>query len=135
MEGLGAERSLCSSRPFPWLRHPQTEASTLLWKLDDRFPTNEAPSAHRADTEVRISMYLVYTGTKGQSPRLFIRDVVLGNYPALFISYISILPCLRYIIAVTFLNAVGTVIHQKCCLYNSTASDVSLLLKILACYQ
>nr|XP_040041698.1 meiosis regulator and mRNA stability factor 1 isoform X2 [Gasterosteus aculeatus aculeatus] len=51
MEGLGAERSLCSSRPFPWLRHPQTEASTLLWKLDDRFPTNEAPSAHRADTE------------------------------------------------------------------------------------
>uniref|UniRef100_G3Q630 Meiosis regulator and mRNA stability factor 1 n=1 Tax=Gasterosteus aculeatus aculeatus TaxID=481459 RepID=G3Q630_GASAC len=59
MEGLGAERSLCSSRPFPWLRHPQTEASTLLWKLDDRFPTNEAPSAHRADTEVRISMYLV----------------------------------------------------------------------------
>ncbi|XP_062420660.1 meiosis regulator and mRNA stability factor 1 isoform X2 [Pungitius pungitius] len=49
MEGLGAEP--CSSRPFPWLSHPQTEASTLLWKLKDCFPTNEATSAHRADTD------------------------------------------------------------------------------------
>ncbi|KAL6110519.1 marf1 [Pungitius sinensis] len=51
MEGLGAESSICSSRPFPWLSHPQTEASTVLWKLKDCFPTNEATSAHRADTE------------------------------------------------------------------------------------
>ncbi|KAM8878375.1 meiosis regulator and mRNA stability factor 1 isoform 1-T2 [Spinachia spinachia] len=51
MEGLGTERSACSSRPFPWLRPPQAEASTLLWKLKDRFPSNEAASAHRADTE------------------------------------------------------------------------------------
>uniref|UniRef100_A0AAQ4S4Q8 Meiosis regulator and mRNA stability factor 1 n=1 Tax=Gasterosteus aculeatus aculeatus TaxID=481459 RepID=A0AAQ4S4Q8_GASAC len=54
MEGLGAERSLCSSRPFPWLRHPQTEASTLLWKLDDRFPTNEAPSNTYMDSRKAV---------------------------------------------------------------------------------
>ncbi|XP_042286487.1 meiosis regulator and mRNA stability factor 1 isoform X3 [Thunnus maccoyii] len=41
MEGLGKERSICSSRPFPWLSHPKTEASTLLWKLKDCFSTNE----------------------------------------------------------------------------------------------
>uniref|UniRef100_A0A671WMT0 Meiosis regulator and mRNA stability factor 1 n=1 Tax=Sparus aurata TaxID=8175 RepID=A0A671WMT0_SPAAU len=41
MEGLGNERSICSSRPYPWLSHPKTEASTLLWKLKDCFSTNE----------------------------------------------------------------------------------------------
>ncbi|KAK9539698.1 hypothetical protein VZT92_002200 [Zoarces viviparus] len=51
MEGLGKERSICSSRPFPWLSHPQPEASTLLWKLKDCFPTNETTSAHHADKE------------------------------------------------------------------------------------
>ncbi|XP_068444839.1 meiosis regulator and mRNA stability factor 1 isoform X2 [Clinocottus analis] len=51
MEGLGKERSICSSRPFPWHSHPQTEASTLLWKLKDCFPTNETTSVHQADKE------------------------------------------------------------------------------------
>ncbi|XP_037621523.1 meiosis regulator and mRNA stability factor 1 isoform X2 [Sebastes umbrosus] len=51
MEGLGKERSIGSSRPFPWLSHPQTEASTLLWKLKDCFPTNETTSAHHTDKE------------------------------------------------------------------------------------
>lgn len=51
MEGLGKERSIGSSIPFPWLSHPQTEASTLLWKLKDCFPTNETTSAHHTDKE------------------------------------------------------------------------------------
>ncbi|XP_059211415.1 meiosis regulator and mRNA stability factor 1 isoform X3 [Centropristis striata] len=51
MEGLGKERSIGSSRPFPWLSHPKTEASTLLWKLKDCFPTNETTSAHHTDKE------------------------------------------------------------------------------------
>ncbi|XP_056265844.1 meiosis regulator and mRNA stability factor 1 isoform X2 [Pseudoliparis swirei] len=51
MEGLGKERSICSSRHFPWLSHPKTEASTLLWKLKDCFPTNETTTAHHADKE------------------------------------------------------------------------------------
>ncbi|KAA8594576.1 hypothetical protein FQN60_011711, partial [Etheostoma spectabile] len=49
MEGLGKERDICSTRPFPWLGHPKTEASTLLWKLKDCFPTNETTSAHHTD--------------------------------------------------------------------------------------
>ncbi|KAM3864557.1 meiosis regulator and mRNA stability factor 1 [Diretmus argenteus] len=45
MEGLGNESSICSPRPFPWLSHPKTEASTtLLWKLKDCFSTNEKTS-------------------------------------------------------------------------------------------
>ncbi|XP_042341881.1 meiosis regulator and mRNA stability factor 1 isoform X3 [Plectropomus leopardus] len=51
MEGLGKERSICSSKPFPWLSHPKTEASTLLWKLKDCFPTNETASPHHTDKE------------------------------------------------------------------------------------
>ncbi|XP_035856817.1 meiosis regulator and mRNA stability factor 1 isoform X4 [Sander lucioperca] len=49
MDGLEKERAICSSRPFPWLSHPKTEASTLLWKLKDCFPTNETTSAHHTD--------------------------------------------------------------------------------------
>ncbi|KAM4603835.1 meiosis regulator and mRNA stability factor 1 [Polymixia lowei] len=41
MEGLGKERPICSSRPFPWLSHPEPETSTLLWKLTDCFSTYE----------------------------------------------------------------------------------------------
>nr|XP_046166030.1 meiosis regulator and mRNA stability factor 1-like isoform X6 [Oncorhynchus gorbuscha] len=41
MEGLGKERSICSSRPFPWLSHPKKEASSRLWKLTDCFSTSE----------------------------------------------------------------------------------------------
>ncbi|XP_041789108.1 meiosis regulator and mRNA stability factor 1 isoform X2 [Chelmon rostratus] len=51
MEGLGNERSICSSRPYPWLSHPKTEASTLLWKLKDCFSTNETTSLHHTDKE------------------------------------------------------------------------------------
>ncbi|XP_022061098.2 meiosis regulator and mRNA stability factor 1 isoform X2 [Acanthochromis polyacanthus] len=51
MEGLGKERSICSSRPFPCLSHPKTEASTLLWKLKDCFSTNETTSPHQTDKE------------------------------------------------------------------------------------
>ncbi|XP_070712456.1 meiosis regulator and mRNA stability factor 1 [Pempheris klunzingeri] len=51
MEGLGEERPICSSRPFPWLNHPKTEASTLLWKLKDCFSTNETTSLHHTDKE------------------------------------------------------------------------------------
>ncbi|XP_029311760.1 meiosis regulator and mRNA stability factor 1 isoform X4 [Cottoperca gobio] len=51
MEGPGKERSICSSRPFPWLGHPKTEASTLLWKLKDCFPTKETTSASPTDRE------------------------------------------------------------------------------------
>uniref|UniRef100_UPI0037E7EDA2 meiosis regulator and mRNA stability factor 1 n=1 Tax=Semicossyphus pulcher TaxID=241346 RepID=UPI0037E7EDA2 len=51
MEGLENERSTCSSRPFPWLSHPKTEASTLLWKLKDCFTTNETTSLCHRDKE------------------------------------------------------------------------------------
>uniref|UniRef100_A0A8C2WMF1 Meiosis regulator and mRNA stability factor 1 n=1 Tax=Cyclopterus lumpus TaxID=8103 RepID=A0A8C2WMF1_CYCLU len=54
MDGVVKERSICSARPFPWLSHPKTEASTLLWKLKDCFPINETTSAHHADKEVCI---------------------------------------------------------------------------------
>ena len=54
MEGLGNDRSICSSRPYPWLSHPKTEASTLLWKLKDCFSANETPSLHHTDKEVGI---------------------------------------------------------------------------------
>ncbi|XP_018520263.1 meiosis regulator and mRNA stability factor 1 isoform X6 [Lates calcarifer] len=51
MEGLGKERSICSSSPFPWLIHPKTEASTLLWKLKDCFSTTETTAPHHTDKE------------------------------------------------------------------------------------
>ncbi|XP_062286521.1 meiosis regulator and mRNA stability factor 1 [Scomber scombrus] len=51
MEGLGKERSICSSRPFPWLGHPKTESSTLLWKLKDCFSTNETAAPPHIYTE------------------------------------------------------------------------------------
>lgn len=51
MDGLGKERSTCSSRPFPWLSPPKTEASTLLWKLKDCFSTNETASLHHSVKE------------------------------------------------------------------------------------
>uniref|UniRef100_UPI003AB1082E meiosis regulator and mRNA stability factor 1 n=1 Tax=Centroberyx gerrardi TaxID=166262 RepID=UPI003AB1082E len=51
MEGLGKERSICSSRPFPWLSHPKTEASTLLWKLKDCFSTYEKTTPPYTDKQ------------------------------------------------------------------------------------
>ncbi|KAK5866453.1 hypothetical protein PBY51_020644 [Eleginops maclovinus] len=51
MEGLRKERSICSSRPFPWLGPPKTEASTLLWKIKDCFPSNETTPTHQTDKE------------------------------------------------------------------------------------
>ncbi|XP_029006216.1 meiosis regulator and mRNA stability factor 1 isoform X3 [Betta splendens] len=51
MEGLGEERSTCSSRPFPWLSPPKTEASGLLWKFKDCFSTSETPTPHRTDKQ------------------------------------------------------------------------------------
>ncbi|XP_062304058.1 meiosis regulator and mRNA stability factor 1 isoform X2 [Osmerus eperlanus] len=38
MDGLGKERPICSSRPFPWLNQPETETSRL-WNLTDCFST------------------------------------------------------------------------------------------------
>ncbi|KAM9857177.1 meiosis regulator and mRNA stability factor 1 [Aulostomus maculatus] len=51
MEGLGKERSICSSRPFPWLSVPKSEASTLLWKLKDCFSTTESAFLPQTDKE------------------------------------------------------------------------------------
>ncbi|XP_040891480.1 meiosis regulator and mRNA stability factor 1 isoform X2 [Toxotes jaculatrix] len=51
MEGLGKERSMCSASTFPWLSHPKTEASTLLWKLKDCFSTSETTAPHHTDKE------------------------------------------------------------------------------------
>ncbi|XP_046899861.1 meiosis regulator and mRNA stability factor 1 isoform X2 [Hypomesus transpacificus] len=39
MDGLGKERPICSSRPFPWLSQPETETSSRLWNLTDCFST------------------------------------------------------------------------------------------------
>ncbi|KAM9818666.1 meiosis regulator and mRNA stability factor 1 isoform 5-T6 [Syngnathus typhle] len=41
MERLGKERSVCSPKTSPWIGHPETEASTLLWKLKDCFTIND----------------------------------------------------------------------------------------------
>lgn len=51
MEGLEKERSICSSRPFPWLDPPKTEASTLLWKLKDCFSNNVTTAPSHSDKE------------------------------------------------------------------------------------
>ncbi|XP_074540199.1 meiosis regulator and mRNA stability factor 1 isoform X2 [Halichoeres trimaculatus] len=51
MEGLGKERSICSSRPLSWPNQPKTEPSTLLWKLKDCFSTDETTSFPRIDQE------------------------------------------------------------------------------------
>ncbi|XP_024296124.1 meiosis regulator and mRNA stability factor 1 isoform X5 [Oncorhynchus tshawytscha] len=51
MEGLGKERSICSSRPFPWLSHPEKEASSRLWKLTDCFSTSEQQNTPSYDTD------------------------------------------------------------------------------------
>eukprot|EP00063_Salmo_salar_P011412 XP_013986247.1 PREDICTED: meiosis arrest female protein 1 homolog isoform X5 [Salmo salar] len=51
MEGLGKERSICSSRPFPWLSHPEKEASSRLWKLTDCFSTSEQQNTPSYNTD------------------------------------------------------------------------------------
>ncbi|XP_051802275.1 meiosis regulator and mRNA stability factor 1 isoform X3 [Acanthochromis polyacanthus] len=82
MEGLGKERSICSSRPFPCLSHPKTEASTLLWKLKDCFSTNETTSPHQTDKEVGICLGTVQVTTQrhtnymdNRKPVLELKDV------------------------------------------------------------
>lgn len=52
MEELGKKRSICSARPFPWLSHPETEASALLWKLTDCFSTYDKANPHFTDKQV-----------------------------------------------------------------------------------
>ncbi|XP_031655798.1 meiosis regulator and mRNA stability factor 1-like isoform X5 [Oncorhynchus kisutch] len=51
MEGLGKERSICSSRPFPWLSHPKKEASSRLWKLTECFSTPEQQNTPSYNTD------------------------------------------------------------------------------------
>ncbi|XP_029545306.1 meiosis regulator and mRNA stability factor 1 isoform X5 [Salmo trutta] len=51
MEGLGKERSISSSRPFPWLSHPEKEASSRLWKLTDCFSTSEQQNTPSYNTD------------------------------------------------------------------------------------
>ncbi|KAM7009858.1 meiosis regulator and mRNA stability factor 1 isoform 1-T1 [Tautogolabrus adspersus] len=51
MEGLGNDTFICSSRALPCLSHPNTEPSTLLWKLKDCFSTNEPNSLRHTDKE------------------------------------------------------------------------------------
>ncbi|KAM9314631.1 meiosis regulator and mRNA stability factor 1 isoform 2-T3 [Pholidichthys leucotaenia] len=50
-EGPGQERSICSSRPYPWLNHPKSDPSSLLWKLKDCFSTDEKTSPHQTDVD------------------------------------------------------------------------------------
>ncbi|XP_029905929.1 meiosis regulator and mRNA stability factor 1 isoform X2 [Myripristis murdjan] len=51
MEGLGKERSICSSKHFTWLSHPNAEASTLLWKFKDCFTTYEKTTPPHTDKQ------------------------------------------------------------------------------------
>nr|XP_046186241.1 meiosis regulator and mRNA stability factor 1-like isoform X4 [Oncorhynchus gorbuscha] len=51
MEGLGKERSICSSRPFPWLSHPKKEALSRLWKLTECFSTPEQQNTPSYNTD------------------------------------------------------------------------------------
>lgn len=73
MEGLGKERPICSSRPFPWLTHPKTEASTLLWKLKDCFSTNDTATPPHTDKEVGIYLFAVHICTHGQYTNMYWR--------------------------------------------------------------
>lgn len=47
---------MCSSKPYPWLSQPKSEASTLLWKLKDCFTTNETIPLHHTDKEVGVHL-------------------------------------------------------------------------------
>lgn len=48
MDGVGNERYTCTSRHYPWLSQPESEASTLLWKLKDCFSASETNSLRRS---------------------------------------------------------------------------------------
>ncbi|XP_068506784.1 meiosis regulator and mRNA stability factor 1 isoform X2 [Syngnathus scovelli] len=52
MERLGKERSVCSPKTSPWIGHPETEASTLLWKLKDCFTINDTPVSPQMNIKV-----------------------------------------------------------------------------------
>ncbi|XP_037103442.1 meiosis regulator and mRNA stability factor 1 isoform X2 [Syngnathus acus] len=52
MERLGKERSVCSPKTSPWIGHPETEASTLLWKLKDCFTINDTPVSPQMNKKV-----------------------------------------------------------------------------------
>lgn len=48
MDRVENERYTCTSRHYPWLSQPESEASTLLWKLKDCFSTSETNSLRRS---------------------------------------------------------------------------------------
>lgn len=52
MDGLGNERSMCSSKHYSWLHNHKTEASTLLWKLKICSSSDDKNSLHHMDKEV-----------------------------------------------------------------------------------
>lgn len=48
MDGVENERYTSTSRHCSWLSQPESEASTLLWKLKDCFSTSETNSLRRS---------------------------------------------------------------------------------------
>uniref|UniRef100_A0A6Q2YSF1 Meiosis regulator and mRNA stability factor 1 n=1 Tax=Esox lucius TaxID=8010 RepID=A0A6Q2YSF1_ESOLU len=70
MEGLGKETSICSSRPIPWLSHPEKEASTRLWKLTDCFSACEQPNTPSYNTNRQKIEYM-----ESRKPILELKDV------------------------------------------------------------
>lgn len=58
MDGLGNERSMCSSNHYSWLHNHKTEASTLLWKLKICSTSDDKNSLYHMDKEVGASYSL-----------------------------------------------------------------------------
>ncbi|KAJ8001836.1 hypothetical protein DPEC_G00173550 [Dallia pectoralis] len=58
MEGLGKDTSICSSKPFPWLNHPENDASARLWKITDCFSTCDQPNTPSYNPNRRKNEYM-----------------------------------------------------------------------------
>lgn len=52
MDGLGNERSTCSSKHYSWPHNHKTEASTVLWKHKVCSTSDDKNSLHHTEKEV-----------------------------------------------------------------------------------
>ncbi|KAG9277506.1 meiosis regulator and mRNA stability factor 1 isoform X1 [Astyanax mexicanus] len=56
MDGLGKEKSICSSGSFPWLNHLNSEAPSRVWKLTDCFssPKQTTPASQPQSSYMEV---------------------------------------------------------------------------------
>uniref|UniRef100_A0A8B9J539 Meiosis regulator and mRNA stability factor 1 n=1 Tax=Astyanax mexicanus TaxID=7994 RepID=A0A8B9J539_ASTMX len=67
MDGLGKEKSICSSGSFPWLNHLNSEAPSRVWKLTDCF---SSPKQTTPASQPQVSSYM-----EVRKPVLELKDV------------------------------------------------------------